>query len=119
MIDVIIDCFQYFRNQLFAQPFPFFINIDVTATGEIDTFEGTSLIFARLIDLHGAHLAGLVDKHGLSGLQLPDGAGRDIKGCLYHGTFTGKAPLTFVGLDTRRLYGCPTGRVRQKSLRFR
>ena len=90
MIDIIIDSFQYFRNQLFAQPFPFFINIDVTATGEIDTFEGTSLIFARLIDLRSTYLSLFANQQCLPRLQFLDFLKRNIQSCLDNRTFGSK-----------------------------
>ena len=90
MVHIVVNSFQYVGYKFLPQQFTFPVNVHITAPAKIDALEGTRLHLARLIDLHGAHLAGLVDKHGLSGLQLPDGAGRDIKGCLYHGTFTGK-----------------------------
>ena len=61
MIDVIIDSFQYSRNQLFTQPFPFLINIDITPTGEIDTFKRTGMIFARLVNLRSTDFTFFAD----------------------------------------------------------
>ena len=61
MIDVVIDRFQNSRNQLFTQPFPFLINIDITATGEIDTFERTSMILAWLVNLRSTDFTFFAD----------------------------------------------------------
>ena len=90
MVHIVVNGFQYVGYKFLTQQFTFPVNVHITAPAKIDALEGTRLHLARLIDLHGAHLAGLVDKHGLSGLQLLDGFDRNIKGCLYHGTFAGK-----------------------------
>ena len=51
MVQVVINGFQNIRNQFFSQEFPFFIDIYIAATGEVDTFERAGVPLARLVDL--------------------------------------------------------------------
>ena len=51
MIDIVMNGFQNSGNQFFSQKFSFFIDIDITSTGEVNTLKGASASFAWLIDL--------------------------------------------------------------------
>ena len=89
------------------------VNVHTTALAEVDALRGTGFTSRGLLGTRAP--VGLVDKHGLSGLQLLDGFDRNIKGCLYHGTFAGKAPLSRRPEAVRMPHGSRTA----KSLRFR
>ena len=51
MVQVVINGFQNIRNQFFSQEFPFFIDIYIAATGEVNTFERAGVPLARPVDL--------------------------------------------------------------------
>ncbi len=63
----LLIAFKMFGTNFSRRPFPFLVNIDITTTGEIDTFERTGMIFARLVNLRSTQFTFFADQQCLPG----------------------------------------------------
>ena len=90
VLEIPTDGTQDGRGELLAEGLALPVNISVTASGEVDALEATSLVLLRGNDLLGAHLGGAVHQERLTGKELGDLLCRDVHHRLDDGTLRGK-----------------------------